>query len=132
MLPRSQLEAGRIYRECFGPSLGYELLMMFDLPDFEENLRRNLDLFADGPLVFHEPVWGVEHSAPRGSAAYEEGLYHLRLTRKFAEILRPEKMVCHLNNGRVPAGKKEEMLRSFIADNSMIVVHENEDYVVYR
>ena len=65
VLPRSQLETGSIYRERFGASLGFELLMMFDLPDFEENLKRNLDLFASGPLVFHEPVWGPA-AAPNG------------------------------------------------------------------
>ena len=69
VLPRSVLETGRLYRDRFGPALGFELLMMFDLPDFEDSLRNNLDLFTGVPLMFHEPVWGVEHSAPKGSAA---------------------------------------------------------------
>ena len=112
VLPRLHLESGEIYREQFGPSLGFELLMMFDIPGFEENLRRHLDLFAGGPLLFHEPVWGVEHSDPKGSAGYENGMYHLRLTKKYAEILRPEKMVYHLNNGIVPPAEKEAMLRT--------------------
>ena len=85
---------------------------MFDLADFEDNLKRNLDLFAGGPLLFHEPVWGVEHSAPRGSTAWEEGMYHLRLTAKYAKILRPAAMVCHLNNGPVPPEEKGRMLRT--------------------
>ena len=112
VLPRSQLETGSIYRERFGASLGFELLMMFDLPDFEENLKRNLDQFASGPLVFHEPVWGVEHSAPRGSAEWEDGMYHLRLTQKYAEILRPAAMVFHFSNCAVPPEKKDGMLRT--------------------
>ena len=78
VLPRAQLQEGRIYREKFGKDLGFELLMMFDLPEFEENLKQNLDLFAEGPLFFHEPVWGVEHTALPGSAAWEESMYHLR------------------------------------------------------
>ena len=110
VLPRCALETGRIYRERFGPSLGFELLMMFDMPDFEENLKANLDLFAGGPLLFHEPVWGLEHSAPRGSPIREEGLRHLRLTKKYAEILHPRAMVFHLNNGLVPPGQKDRML----------------------
>ncbi len=112
VLPRSRLETGRIYRERFGESLGYELLMMFDLPDFEENLKQNLDLFMSGPLMFHEPVWGVEHTAPRGSKAWEAGMYHLQLTKRYAGILRPSAMVFHLNNGPVIPWKKEEMLRT--------------------
>ena len=112
VLPRSRLGTARLYREHFSPFLGFELLMMFDLPDFEDSLRNNLDLFTGVPLMFHEPVWGVEHSAPKGSAAYEEGMYHLRLTAKYAEILHPASMVCHLNNGTVPPGGREEMLRT--------------------
>lgn len=112
VLPRSQLETGRVYRERFGTSLGFELLMMFDLKDFEENLKQNLSLFEEGPLLFHEPVWGVEHTAPRGSAAWEEGMYHLRLTKKYAEILHPSAMVCHLNNGPVPPGEKHILLQT--------------------
>jgi len=112
VLPRSQLQTGRIYRERYGPSLGFELLMMFDLPSFEANLEENLELFSAGPLVFHEPVWGVEHSAPKGSKAWEDGMYHLRLTKKFAEILHPPAMVVHMNNCQVRPENKEEMIRT--------------------
>lgn len=111
VLPRCALETGRVYRERFGASLGFELLMMFDLPDFEENLKKNLNLFAEGPLLFHEPVWGVEHAAKHGSSLWEQGMYHLRLTRKYADILRPAAMVVHLSNGPVPPDRKDRMLR---------------------
>lgn len=111
VLPRSRLEAGQFYRDHFGTALGFELLMMFDLPDFEKNLKQNLELFADSPLLFHEPVWGVDHSAPRGSAAWETGMYHLRLTQKYAGILHPSAMVFHLSNGKVPPGSAGNMLR---------------------
>lgn len=112
VLPRSKLETGRIYREKYGVSLGFELLMMFDLPDFEDSLKRNLNLFVEGPLIFHEPVWGVEHAAPRGSVLWEDGMYHLRLTQKYAAILRPPVMVCHLSNGPVLPGAKDGMIRN--------------------
>ncbi len=112
VLPRSQMETARIYRDRFGSSLGFELLPMFDLPDFEANLKENVRLFQAGPLVFHEPVWGVEHSAPRGSRAYEEGMYHIRKTMHWAKLLRPESMVFHLNNCPVPEGEKDQMLKT--------------------
>ena len=111
VLPRLQLQAGEFYRKYFGPSLGFELLMMFDLQGFEENLVQNLDLLTGGPLMFHEPVWGVEHSAPKGSKAWEEGMYHLQLTKKYAEILHPSAMVYHLNNGPVAPENKGRMIR---------------------
>ena len=112
VLPRCRLEEAALYRNRFGPSLGFELLAMFDLPDFEANLTKNLDLFAAGPLTFHEPVWGVEHAAPRGSPLWEAGMYHIRLTRKFADILRPSRMVYHLSNSPVLPFKKDRMLRN--------------------
>ena len=104
VLPRSRLDAGRIYRERYGSSLGFELLMMFDLPSFEDSLKQNLELYAEGPLNFHEPVWGVDHAVPRGSVPWEEGMYHLRLTQKYAAILHPPTMVVHLSNGPVLPG----------------------------
>ena len=79
---------------------------------FEENLEQNLDLFTGGPLMFHEPVWGVEHSAPKGSADWEKSMFHLQLTRKYAEILHPASMVVHLNNCAVPPDEKGRMLRT--------------------
>ena len=112
VLPRAHLEEARIYREQFGDQLGFELLAMFDLPDFEENLKKNLDFFSSVPLMFHEPVWGVEHTAPRGSAAWEDGMYHIRLAAKYAQILHPSMMVCHLNNCTVSLREQESMLRT--------------------
>ena len=106
------MEEGRLYRERYGPSLGFELLAMFDLEDFEDNLKQNLDLFAGGPLLFHEPVWGVEHTAPKGSSLWEEGMYHIRLTAKYAEILHPAAMIYHLNNCPVPEQDRKRMLRT--------------------
>ena len=110
VLPRSHMECAGYYRDCFGPEIGFELLPMFDLPDFEANLRQNLSLFEKGPLIFHEPVWGVEHSTRKGSPAYEASMYHVRLTQKYAEILQPTDMVYHLNNCRVLPSQKDRML----------------------
>ena len=111
VLPRGRLEEGKIYRETFGTGLGFELLAMFDLPEFEENLGKNSSMLAEGPLIFHEPVWGVEHAAPKGSAAYEESMRHIRLTKKWADILKPSLMVFHLNNGPVALEERGRALR---------------------
>lgn len=110
VMPRCCLEEAVLYRQNCGDDLGFELLPMFDLPEFEENLCRNLAVFAEGPLIFHEPVWGVEHTAGRGSPAWEESTHHLQLTRKYAEILRPTHLIYHFNNCAVPAARKQEML----------------------
>ena len=98
VLPRCRLETAAVYRERFGPELGFELLPMFDIPEWEENLKQNLSLFQEGPLTFHEPVWGVEHTALPGTPGWQESMYHLQLTRKYADLLHPSSMVVHLNN----------------------------------
>lgn len=112
VLPRAKLETATIYMEKYGKDLGFELLPMFDLKDFEDNLKENISLFEETSTVFHEPVWGVEHSAPKGSDAYEEGMYHINLTKKYADILKPKDMVYHLNNCVVPQDMKEQMLKT--------------------
>lgn len=112
VLPRSKLETAQIYRERFGLKIGFEFLPMFDLMTFEANLKKNLDLFSEGTLFFHEPVWGVEHTAPKGSMEYKKSMYHILMTKKYAEILHPTDMVYHLNNCRVIAERKDEMLRT--------------------
>ena len=39
-------------------------------------------------------------------------MYHLRLTKKYAEILHPAAMIVHLSNGPVPPALKNRMLRN--------------------
>ena len=116
VLPRCRLEEAAVYTKRFGGWLGFELLPMFDLPDWEENLKKNLPLFAGRPLIFHEPGWGVEPSAPQDSPAWKEGMKHLLLTRQYAEILHPTDMVCHLNNSIVSPEEKDRMLENAAAN----------------
>ena len=112
VLPRAKFETARVYIEKYGNDLGFELLSMFDIEGFEDNLKKNLSLFETRAVGFHEPVWGVEHSAPKGSAAYEDGMYHIKLTKKYADILKPKYMVYHLNNCVVPQDMKVQMLKT--------------------
>ena len=112
VLPRCRLEEAKLYRDRYGLQIGFELLPMFDLMAFEADLENNLELFSEGTLFFHEPVWGVEHTGPKGSIEYKESMYHILKTKKFAEILHPSDMVYHLNNDPVFPGKKDEMLRT--------------------
>ncbi|MBR0256276.1 MAG: hypothetical protein IJQ58_00935, partial [Synergistaceae bacterium] len=110
VLPRCQLETAKIYREAFGDKVCFELLPMFDLSAFEANLEANIDFFREGTVCFHEPVFCVEHSAPKGSPAYEEAMHHIMLTKKYADILHPVHMVYHLNNCAVTPETKDSML----------------------
>ena len=116
VLPRCQLETAKIYREAFGDNVYFEILPMFDMPGFESNLEANIDFFSEGPVSFHEPVFFVEHSAPKGSPEYERSMYHLMLTKKFADILNPVHMVYHVNNCTVTPETKSSMLAASLAN----------------
>lgn len=115
VLPRCALEETAGYRVRCGKELGFELLPMFDLPDFENNLIQNLGILSEGPLIFHEPVWGVEHTSDKGSPAYEESMYHLNLTGKYAEILHPTHLIFHINNCTVTREHRERMLANALS-----------------
>ena len=127
VLPRLQLQAGQVYRDRYGSALGFELLPMFDLQEFEDNLKQNLDLLAGGPLMFHEPVWGVDHAAPKGSPAWEEGMFHLQMTKKYADILH------NLDETRTRTGKLPKYLEEryrhaeVLLRNTLDAMEEHED-----
>ena len=116
VLPRCQMETARIYREAFGDDICFEILPMFDLPEFEANLEANLDFFREGTVSFHEPVFCVEHSAPKGTPEYTESMQHIMLTKKYADILHPVHMVYHLNNCKVTPETKAAMLAASLAN----------------
>ena len=42
----------------------------------------------------------------------EDGVYHINLKRKYADILKPKDMVYHFNNCVVPQDMKEQMLKT--------------------
>ena len=85
---------------------------MFDLPEFEQALRDNLDVLQEHQIAFHGPVFCAEHSAARGSAEYEETMRHVRRTLQYARILHSRHFTMHLNNCRVDPDKKDRMLHN--------------------
>lgn len=100
------------YRRRYGDRIGFEVLSMFDLPDFEPQLNRCLETLKSCPVSFHGPVFCAEHSAPKGSAAYEETMWHIRKTEEYARILKSSHLTMHLNNCVVDESRKQEMLKN--------------------
>lgn len=100
----------RDYGAVYGGRLGFEILAMFDLPEFEENLRGCLDVLLEHRISFHGPVYFAEHSAARGTAQYEETMRHVLLTLQYAKILKSRHFTMHLNNCRVDPAQKTRML----------------------
>ena len=100
------------YLQRYGDRIGFEVLPMFDLPAFEPQLVSCLDVLKRCPISFHGPVFCVEHSAPRGSAEYEETMWHIRKTAEYAKILRSTHLTMHLNNCVVEESRKQAMLKN--------------------
>lgn len=100
----------RDYAAAYGKRLGFEILSMFDLPEFEGELRGCLDVLQEHRIGFHGPVYFAEHSAAKGTEQYEETMRHVLLTFKYAKILRSRHFTMHLNNCRVDPSRKAEML----------------------
>ena len=92
--------------------VGFEILPMFDLPEFEPVFETVLSEFKTCPISFHGPVYGAEHSAPRGSAEYEETMWHVRKTAAYAKLLCSSHFTMHLNNCIVEEGRKQTMLQN--------------------
>ena len=100
----------RDYAGTYGDKLGFEILAMFDLPDFEENLRGCLDVLQEHRIAFHGPVYFAEHSAAKGTEQYRETMHHVLLTLQYAKLLKSRHFTMHLNNCRVDPAQKTHML----------------------
>lgn len=98
------------YVEEYGDRIGFEILSMFDLPDFEPVLRENLSVLKKQKISFHGPVFEAEHSAKKGTPEYERTMYHVSKTFEYARELHSSHFTMHLNNCEVAPEKKEEML----------------------
>ena len=100
------------YLRRYPGEIGFEVLPMFDLPEFEPALQAALPQLETCPVSFHGPVFFAEHSAPRGSAVYEQTMWHVRKTLEYAKALKSRHFVMHLNNCPVLRPAKEAMLRN--------------------
>ena len=98
------------YVERYRDDIGFEILSMFDLPDFEQALINAVPYFETQQISFHGPVFFTEHSAPKGTKAYESSMWHVNKTFEYAKRLGSRHFVMHLNNCTVIPSKKEEML----------------------
>ncbi len=100
------------YIERYKGKIGFEILSMFDLSDFEDELKKVIPDLQKCPISFHGPVFCAEHSAANGTPEYEETMWHIRKTLEYARILHSTHMTMHLNNCVVTAETKERMLKN--------------------
>ena len=100
------------YKAAYGQDIGFEILAMFDLPEFEGKLKAQLPVFSDSAVAFHGPVFEAEHSARRGTKEYEQTMWHVRKTHEYAKLLHSRHFTMHLNNCVVVPERKDEMVKN--------------------
>ena len=100
------------YDAKYGQKIGFEILPMFDLKEYEEKLTPVLPVFRAHMISFHGPVFCAEHSAKRGTDAYEETMWHVKKMFPYAKELHARHFTMHLNNCEVLPEKKDEMLKN--------------------
>ena len=100
------------YANRYQGRIGFEILSMFDLPDFEEELKKCIPILKACPISFHGPVYCAEHSAAKGTAEYDETMWHINKTIEYSKLLNSSHMTMHLNNCIVDAEAKERMLKN--------------------
>ncbi len=100
------------YTASYDQEIGFEILSMFDLPEFEGKLKAQLPSFEASSISFHGPVFCAEHSAKRGTKEYEETMWHVRKTYEYAKALHSRHFTMHLNNCEVLPEEKDLMLQN--------------------
>ncbi len=106
------LSEAKQFADRWGGRLGFEILPMFDLPEYQGILDVCLPIFEGHRISFHGPVFCAEHSAPKGSQEYVETMRHIRLLLPYIRHLHGEHFTMHLNNCRVIPEKKDAMIRN--------------------
>ncbi len=100
------------YRERFGDALGWEILPMFERPEYVAALQKLVPHLTDCAVSFHEPVFGVEHSVKKGSMADQRTTVLLERMLPYVEQLHAGHVTMHFNNRVVYQFEKKEMLEN--------------------
>lgn len=90
--------------------VGFEILAKFDEDTFEKELEQVREILKGKITAFHGPVFGAEHSAPRGSEEYRRTMDMMEKTLKYCRIFHAGHLTFHLNNQKVTEDTRQEML----------------------
>ncbi len=98
-----------LYKE-FGTGLGYEILPMFNEASYEAELEQLMSIFSGLDISFHGPYYKTEHSAPKGSAEYNQAMELVKTTLDYCKRLNSRYVVFHHNNCMVSENTRENMV----------------------
>ena len=96
--------------KAFDGQVGAELFPLFDADSYEEELIRCEPELQNLPISFHGPYYETEHSARRGTPAYERSMELIRKTLPYCVRLHSRYLVFHHNNIPVAEERREDMI----------------------
>lgn len=89
---------------------GLELFPNFENIQFNQDLEDIKLLIEDRTLSVHGPYFSVEHSAPKGSEAYDYAMNQIDKTLKLCESLDIHHLVFHHSNKEITEDNKAESI----------------------
>lgn len=105
-----------------GVKIGVEVFPLFHEDGYEEELKASFDRLEKLPVSFHGPYYQTEHSAPKGSEAYEQSMRYVEQTLRWAEKLKCRYLVFHHNNCAIPSGERSKMLQNAFESLKEVVI----------
>lgn len=106
-------------------NVGIEVFPVFNDPRFSELLSNSMDRLKTMPISLHGPYYGVEHSAPRGTAAYDQAMKEFDACLELGEALQASHIVFHYNNKVITPANKAETIQ--IARENLTELNERAD-----
>lgn len=100
----------RLMNEYKTFDFGLELFPNFEDATFIEEVNGLKPLISERPLSIHGPYFKVEHSAPKGSGAYDYALDQIEQTLALSKDLNINHLVFHHNNKKINADNKQESI----------------------
>ena len=111
MYQAGELERVFPFLESEGAPIGLELFPLFHVEAYEQELKGLSERLLRYPISFHGPYYRAEHSAAKGSEAYERTMEYVKKTLEYCVRFNSRYMVFHHNNCRVRADSRAEMIR---------------------
>lgn len=105
-----------------GVNIGVEIFPMFHEDCYDGEMEKSFHKLEQMPVSFHGPYYQTEHSAPKGSAAYEESMKYLTQTLGWAEKMKCRYLVFHHNNCVVLPEQRKKMLENAFENLKEVIV----------
>ncbi len=90
--------------------IGVEVFPMFHVPAYEAVIDGCMEELKQVPITFHGPYYQTEHSAKKGTEAYERSMNFVKQSMGYCNSLQGCHMVFHHNNCVVTEENKADLI----------------------